>query len=257
MPIRRSEAAVRSRLPARLARLVTRVAMAVLVAGFDRLSFGTDGSRQMYEAYVSPQRLAAKSAVFEALPGPCDCLPDEPEPKAAEVIFVGSFVERKGIRQLLAAWDPFEASHPGVGFRLIGKGPLLEDVERWAGERPSVVLEVDPPRDRIHEALRGAAVLVLLSQRHGHWREQIGLPILEALSHDCVVVATTESGLASWLAANGHQVVAPDATADTVATAMADALDTSTGGGGSLDELPATDQRLVADEWMVSRSQAG
>jgi glycosyltransferase involved in cell wall biosynthesis len=81
---------------------------------------------------------------------------------------------------------------------VIGAGRLLPEVRAWADGRDDVDLEIDPPRARVHEAMRESSVLVLLSQPHGHWREQVGLPIVEGLAHGCEVVTTSETGLASW-----------------------------------------------------------
>jgi hypothetical protein len=65
-------------------------------------------------------------------------------------------------------------------------------------------------------------------------------------------VTTTETGLAEWLTEHGHAVVRPDATAVEVADAIASAIDRAGQRRGSLAELPSTDQRTVADRWMLT-----
>jgi glycosyltransferase involved in cell wall biosynthesis len=104
----------------------------------------------------------------------------------------------------------------------------------------------------VHEVLRQSAVLVLLSQPIGGWREQIGLPILEGLSHGCEVVATSETGVADWLAARGHAVVPPGAGPEVVADRLDEALRRAPTRRGSLSDLPRTDQRLAADRWLMT-----
>ena len=106
---------------------------------------------------------------------------------------------------------------------------------------------LDPPREQIHRALRENSVLVLLPQK-----EQLGLPILEALSHGCEVVTNSETGLAAWLAAHGHGVLPPDSSAEAVADAIAMALDRAALREGSLKDLPTTDQRIEADRWLAT-----
>jgi len=133
---------------------------------------------------------------------------------------------------------------------MIGTGRLQAEVETWARGREDVTLELDPPRDRIHEVLRNRPVVILLSQRVGTWREQIGLPVLEGIAHGCEVVTTTETGLADWLESHGHSVVAPTTPALGIARHIDGALDRRATRSGSLAELPAVDQRIAADRWM-------
>jgi hypothetical protein len=116
-------------------------------------------------------------------------------------------------------------------------------------------LEIDPPRTVIHQALRTSGTLILLSQRAGHWREQIGLPIQEGLGHGCEIVATSETGLAGWLGDHGHEVLPTAAPAADVATAIDAAMLRATQRHGSLADLPEEDQRFVGDRWMMTGSE--
>ena len=167
------------------------------------------------------------------------------------MVFVGAFTPRKGVTELLSAWDSIRSQHPGLELHLIGKGQLLETVTTWASERPEVTLEIDPPRAHIHAALRSAHVLVLLSQRVRAWREQVGLPIVEGLAHGLEIVTTTETGLAQWLREHGHTVLDPTATADETGDAIARALSQRRSRDAVLADLPGVDQRVAADAWML------
>ena len=91
---------------------------------------------------------------------------------------------------------------------------------------------------------------VLLSQPTPTWREQVGLPVVEGLAHGCTVVTTTETGLAGWLAAHGHEVLPPGAPDGEVAAAVDRALGRRRPAGDVLADLPAADGRLAADRWM-------
>jgi glycosyltransferase involved in cell wall biosynthesis len=249
------EVRVRWRLPFPAARLLGTALVRALVRLIDRLAFGTTGSRELYEGLVGERALAGRSRTFEALPAACSCGADAPGETAEpgrRVLFLGAFAERKGIRQTMAAWDVLIARDPSAELVMIGTGALEGEVRRWAARRPEVDVVVDPPRPEVHRALRASDVLVLLSQRHGHWREQIGLPVLEGLAHGCEVVTTTETGLAPWLAGHGHAVLPPSAPAGDVATAIADALQRAANRAGSLDALPIEDQRIAADRWMMT-----
>ncbi|SNR41498.1 glycosyltransferase [Blastococcus mobilis] len=237
------------RLPHPLARWLSRRVLSFVVGGMDRLAFGTEGSRRLLEEYVDPATVAARARMFPALPQPCDC-PPGPGPDPTTVLFVGAFKERKGIRQLLAAWDELPPGH-GLRLRLVGKGELLPDVHAWAAGRDDVELVVDPPRAEIHALLRRAHVLVLLSQRSGWWREQVGLPLLEGLAHGCEVVTTDETGIAGWLAEHGHTVVPAHAPARQVAEAIGVAAAASRSADEVRAALPRTDTRIDADHWLL------
>lgn len=246
------EVRARWRLPLPLARLVTAVVFRLLVRGTDRMAFGTAGAAEAYARYVPPRRLEARSRLFEALPSPCPC-PEPASPRnPAQVVFVGSLVPRKGVAETLAAWDALRSRRPDATLRIVGHGRLEPTVAAWAATRAEVTFEVDPPRARVHEVLRQSAVLVLLSQPHGHWREQIGLPILEGLSHGCEIVTTTETGVAGWLDGHGHAVVPPDSPPEVVADRLDEALRRAGTRRGSVSDLPATDQRMVADRWLMT-----
>jgi glycosyltransferase involved in cell wall biosynthesis len=247
-----AEVRARWRLPAPAARVAATVTYRLLVRGMDRMAFGTAGSAEAYRRYVDPGRLRTETRLFEALPSPCPCLESGDARNPAQVLFVGSLVARKGVGETLAAWDVLQSRRPEATFRIIGRGRLEPEVRAWAATRPEVDLEVDPPRARVHEALRQSAVLVLLSQPQGHWREQIGLPILEGLSHGCEIVTTSETGLAAWLAGHGHAVVAPDSAADQVAGHLDAALHRAPARRGSLRDLPRTDARIAADRWLMT-----
>ena len=237
-------------VPPILARLVARGAIGILVGSMDRLAFGTSGSLELYRQYG---RIDANFArVFEGLSSRCQCLGSYDGPVAAgrQILFLGAFTERKGVRQLMDAWDQRPDSGGDAVLRLIGKGPLTDAVQDWASTRSDVCVDVDPPRKEIHRVLRGTDVLVLLSQPVKGWREQIGLPIIEGLSHGARIVASDQTGLASWLAHHNHSVVPTGASpADTLAVLMSAALATRTR-ESVLADLPATDQRLAADQWL-------
>jgi glycosyltransferase involved in cell wall biosynthesis len=242
----------RWRLPRPIARPVARLVMTLLVCGSDRLAFGTTRSQAMYESWVGQHRLAARARMFEALPSACDCRATTGEVRTpTEALFVGKLTDRKGVRQLMRAWDVVRRNHAWATLRILGKGDLEVQVGAWAADRPDVVVELDPPRQAVHRALRCSGVLICLSQPAPD-PEQIGLPIVEGLSHGCEVVATSETGLARWLQEHGHGVVAPDAPAERVAAEVAAAFTRATERHGSLADLPRDDQRIAADRWLMT-----
>jgi glycosyltransferase involved in cell wall biosynthesis len=214
-----------------------------LVQSADRIAFGTDAAMEKYRG--NSRKLACDQRLFLALPAPQRQIP----PKAKVLVFVGSFENRKGIIRLLDAWDLCEAH--GGRLILLGKGPLVDIVATWAQSRADVDLMVDPSRSTIWETLGRAKALVLFSQPEQRWREQVGLPLVEGLSFGCEIVTSAESGLANWLADNGHQVLPSDAPAGALAAAIRAALNSERSAQQIVAGLPATDGRLAADDWLT------
>jgi glycosyltransferase involved in cell wall biosynthesis len=255
----RSVRARRPKVPGVLVTTAARLFMKALCRSIDRLAFGTSGSFDVYADYVSRSLLEEKGRIFEAIPAPCTCLlaaartADHGSSKGARLLFVGAFSDRKGIRQLMDTWDRLPQDKAGMSLRLVGKGPLTEVVKEWTQERPEVELVVDPPRTFIHESLRNAEVLILLSQPLNGWREQVGLPIVEGLSHGCRIVTTTETGLAPWLGAHGHVVLPVETEVPHLARLLVTLKDQAWSRSGSLGHLPEMDQRLAADAWLFEQ----
>jgi glycosyltransferase involved in cell wall biosynthesis len=247
------EVGVRWHLPPGACRVVTRLMMTMLVRSVDRLAFATKMSHHMYRGYVGEAPLRSRARLFEAIPAACGCLHETSEERRpTQVLFVGGLLEHKGIRETMAAWEELHERRPDGTLVIVGKGRLEAEVAAWATHRPEVTMYVNPPRPTIHRALRTSQVLILLSRRAGHWREQIGNPIQEGLGHGCEIVTTSETGLAGWLAEHGHAVLPPDAPAAEVAAALEKALTRVTERTGSLDDLPNEDQRVAAERWMMA-----
>ncbi len=235
----------------RLRRWLDTAASRRIARSIDRLAVGTPGSQQLYERRYGRDLRRADVRLVPAVPAACDC-GETRGPRGREVLFLGAFDERKGIRELLAAWPHVASARPEATLRVVGKGPLLDEVRERISHLDRVRIDVDPPRPQIHAHLREAAVLVLLSQPRERWREQVGLPMVEALAHGCTVVTTEQSGLAAWLSDHGHFVVDSSSTPDQYAVAVTAALDIGRDRGDVLADLPAVDGRAAADQWLMA-----
>ena len=168
------------------------------------------------------------------------------------MIFVGAFTERKGVPLLLQAWPEVRRLHPHAELLIVGKGRLEAEVIA-AGEAPlGIRVNIDPERRVIHDLLETSAILVLPSQPSPTWREQVGLPIVEGLSHGLTIVTTEETGLAEWLEENGHHVVHDPRSVTELARALSIALETRRPAQAVLAALPIRDGRLAADDWLFS-----
>jgi hypothetical protein len=236
----------------RLRRRIDVILMGWVARRLDRVAFGTESAQELYRRRFG-DAMRADSALIPALPSACECGSVGPR-RARHVVFVGALTERKGIDLLVQAWPAVLLAEPDAELTIVGKGPLAALAESLAAEHDHVRLVVDPPRTQIHEILGTGTVLVLLSQRTPHWREQVGLPIVEALAHGLSVVTTSETGLASWLAAHGHHVLSSASVAD-VASAVTAAIRAPLAPAQVIASLPAQDGRIEADRWLFTPSQ--
>ena len=248
-------AATAPRLRTRLRRRGERVLARAVWRRLDRVVHGTDAARETYARLLGDPAARATVTTVPALPT------RHPEARGGgvrppAVTFVGSFVERKGLRVLAAAWPLVVAARPDATLALLGKGALEQEARALSVAQPSVTLEVDPPRPRIHSVLDDSRVLVLWSQPSPTWREQVGLPIVEGLSHGCTVVTTTETGLADWLTDHGHVAAADAASPEVLAAAIVEALDAARSADDVLADLPTRDGRLAADDRLFGRDGA-
>lgn len=215
----------------------------------DRMAFGTDAAADLYESLLARDLTAATTVRLPAVPAPCSCPPAAAGGEDA-VLFLGAFHERKGLPELVEAWPEVVRRRPSARLTVMGSGPLEGLVRNLADRCPGVVVVVDAPRSEVHAALRRSSVVVLLSRRTATWREQVGLPVVEALAHGCSVVTTTETGLAEWLSNHGHAVLPPDPTHEDVARTVVAQLARKRPASSVLADLPDTDGRLIASAWL-------
>jgi glycosyltransferase involved in cell wall biosynthesis len=219
----------------------------IMRAYVSRCAFGTDGAANTYENLLTPQRPTTRVTLDLLSPRRS---PDTlKEPRTA--IFVGLLEERKGIHLLLDAWPEVEAMLEGARLRIVGDGPLRSAIEKWTADKPDRrICEGMLPRHQALHLIAQATTLVAPSLRDGRWREQVGRPIQEALATGTTVVTTSETGLASWLTANGHHVIDPITAQKELAASIIYALQHPLKVDDVLATLPTRDGRIVADDWL-------
>lgn len=225
----------------------------VVLKETSRAAFGTQGALDTLRSQLGEKawRHFASRADVQVIPG----LPAASAAVSVKdqnlVCFLGSFELRKGIDKVLESWRPLSLNRPSSRLVIIGHGELADFVVRFC-EQESIELWLDPPRETIRSILEHAHCLVLPSQRTSVWREQIGLPILEALETGCEIVTTDETGISDWLRAHDHQVLNPDVSAHALAVAIATALDANRPASSVTSALPAVDGRIAADHWLLA-----
>lgn len=214
----------------------------------DRICFATEDARATYARL--PGIRAVDQAVSLELPCPAAHRVGA-QPKTC--VFVGVLEERKGVRQLMEAWSAVEKLEPDARLVLVGPGPLQQEVAAWAAASPRTRHVLGRlPHARAATILQAGSVLVAPSIPDGRWKEQVGLPVKEALAAGLTVVTTRQTGLADWLADHGHEVVdhGVDRFAARLAFAIARALRAPLDREQVRASLPARDGRLCADAWL-------
>ncbi|WP_157811324.1 glycosyltransferase [Microbacterium lacus] len=218
---------------------------------FDRIVFGTSGARDALmdslgsrgrEALARPER----SALIPALPAKCDC-PDAHRERT--VLFLGALSSRKGFDLVASAWPTVRKLMPDARLTIVGQGPQKNIAHMLADGDVGVTYLGPQSRAAIHKILRSHMLVVLPSQPANRWREQVGLPIVEALSHGCRIVTTAETGLTDWLRANGAAVLETNASVEEIARSIYEQLEAAD--SVLAYDLPAVDGRISADRWLL------
>jgi glycosyltransferase involved in cell wall biosynthesis len=245
--------AAKTRMPVAIVRPVVKTLVGFCFNRIDRVVFGTQAAADNYSALLGAIRLAKPSPAHTLIWGlptrEADIRDDRP---AGRVVFLGTLDSRKGVVNLMQVWDSVVQRIPAAELVILGKGPLEAQVTEWAAQRPTVTLEIDPPRPVIRDRLSTSRVLFMLSQPSALWKEQIGLPILEGLGFGLEIVASSETGISRWLDEHGHQVLAPDAPDADLVTAIVQALESDRSPSTVAEDLPQLDGRLEADRWLYS-----
>lgn len=139
-----------------------------------------------------------------------------PVPREPEALFVGRFVEKKGLDVLAAAWPTVVAEVPGARLRVLGYGPL-EQLARAAGG----TVERSPTRDRVREAIRNARVVVTPSHTATDDAAETLLMVnLEAQASGRPVVTTDHGGIPEYVRNGETALVVPEHDPASLASAL-------------------------------------
>jgi glycosyltransferase involved in cell wall biosynthesis len=143
------------------------------------------------------------------------------KPDEKLIIYVGRFVEAKGMRELITAFQQLAKADPKVTLALVGdgvmKGELMELV-RSTGLLERVHLPGGLAPEAVAEWINAADVLTLPS-----WSEGYPNVVVEGVACGRPVVATDVGGTREILH-NGNGILIPPKDASRLATALRDAL---------------------------------
>lgn len=230
---------------------------------FDRVAFASPTTQWRYRSMRLLSR-GCRLAVFPDLHEPCrPCRTGSTAGVGTELgaarrmTFLGALEPRKGLTDLLAAWQCSGLGREGWELAVAGSGPLRPELERAADCDSSIRPLGLLGRSGVHCLLRETAVVVLPSRRDGRWREQIGMSIVEGLAHGCHVVACPDTGLADWLRHHGHTVLPLRFSERDLARALRSVAAEQLEPGRVLASLPKVGGRVAAESWMYRPETAG
>jgi glycosyltransferase involved in cell wall biosynthesis len=152
---------------------------------------------------------------------------EPPEPQAAEpvVVFAGRHIPEKRVPVLVPAIATALKRTPNLRCDIYGDGPERPVVERRIAEEQvgdAITSHGFVAADEIDTALRRAACMILPSRREGY-----GLIVVEAaaVGTPSVVVAGPDNAATELVESGRNGVIAPSASADDLAGAIAAVLD--------------------------------
>lgn len=172
------------------------------------VSFGLDAQRCVFK----PNSVAAST---------------RPHIGRDDAVFVGRLSEEKGIRELLASWNP-----SGPPLRIAGDGPLREDLQRSAPDNVVFLGRLSP--DDVRRLLASSGVLVMPSIGP----EGFPLTLLESFAEGTPAVAFKGTALADALASVDPDLLVPEGDCRALASAAARVL------------------RMGAEDWETRSRQA-
>lgn len=178
----------------------------------DRYVALTEFARQRFVAGGLPaDRIVVKPNFVHPDPGPG-------AHRGGYALFVGRLTPEKGIPTLLAAWEHLEGRIP---LKIVGDGPLREQVVRAAQRHPEIEWLGPRPSDEVL-ALMGDALAVIVPSE---WYETFGRVVVEAYATGTPVISSRIGALAELVdhGTTGLTVEPgqPGALADGVRWAMA------------------------------------
>jgi glycosyltransferase involved in cell wall biosynthesis len=132
------------------------------------------------------------------------------------ILFVGGLHPRKGLPDLLEAFDRLHARHPGARLHVVGDGPEREAYRAEAASRPSAgAVTFAGPQDDPYPWMLGADIFVLPSLA-----DPAPLVLPEAREAGCAIIATAVDGIPELLEHGAAGLLVPARAPDQLFAAM-------------------------------------
>ncbi|MEX2645737.1 MAG: glycosyltransferase family 4 protein [Gaiellaceae bacterium] len=168
---------------------------------------------------------AVRAPLVESFPAYTDLSafrgrPVQPFPDRPSAIFVGMLERSKDLGTLAEAWRLVAAELPEARLKIVGRGALVDVVERLRDDYPESVTyvpELAPPE--VARALDESTLLVLPSRSEG-----LGRVIVESFARGRPVVATRVGGIPDLVEDGVNGLLVPPGDPARLAEAMANVL---------------------------------
>jgi glycosyltransferase involved in cell wall biosynthesis len=167
---------------------------------------------------VSPKRVKRmNSGVGEAFAR----LPRRPATRIRSVLFVGSWIDRKGCPELVKAWSDLSPRHPELRLTVAGTGLTVDHISDAfpAGVRDTVTVRPEVHESQLLDLLAAADLFVLPS-----WFEGMPLSLLEAAAAGLPCIATEVCGILDFIRPGRDEldggILIPPHSADALVTAI-------------------------------------
>ncbi|MGB8956643.1 MAG: glycosyltransferase family 4 protein [Tumebacillaceae bacterium] len=175
-------------------------------------------------------------------------------PNKKVILYVGRFVEDKGLEYLIEAFGKSKHKDDAV-LTLVGNGayePKLRELAEQAGIEMQIIPHV--PNDQLYKFYKLAYLFVLPSVTTATFKEPWGLVVNEAMNQGTPVISTDSVGAAvGGLMAHGETgFVVPERNGD----ALAEAIDQLLGDEGLRERMSAAAKREI-ERWTYPRMADG
>lgn len=141
-------------------------------------------------------------------------------PRDRQVAYVGRLDVPKGVRVLLRAWDRYRelAGDDALRLMIAGGGPLLDEVSRWAADRPSVTMTGMLDRQQCFELLARSRSVLLPSLVN----DTFGLVVVEAMAAGVAPIASTRGAFPELISEGVDGRLVPPGDPDELARVLLD-----------------------------------
>jgi glycosyltransferase involved in cell wall biosynthesis len=132
------------------------------------------------------------------------------------IVFVGGLHPRKGLPDLLQAFDAVHAQHPAARLYVVGGGPTQDSYTAMARAMASAdAIAFAGPQDDPYPWMLGADIFVLPSHA-----DPAPLVLSEAREAGCAVIATQVDGIPELLGQGESGILVPPKSPDRIADAL-------------------------------------
>jgi glycosyltransferase involved in cell wall biosynthesis len=147
---------------------------------------------------------------------------EKPPQSAPYALFVGRFVEKKGVRHLIDAMSILERRKMELGLVLIGDGPLAPELKQRAQGLNQAWFLGWQPNQEVRRWMRGA-VAVCVPSVTAQSGDSEGLPtvIFEAMAEGVPVIGSRHAGIAEAVEHQQTGILVPPADPTALAEALA------------------------------------